>query len=707
MSSSHRLRVGAIFLLCILIGACQPEYVWREGYALSYLQANTSVILVRWRTSSGPWQDGGRFAGGAPAGPFMGIGLGRGVGDPRALLAYTKGSNLRVYEGLGFNFDARPADELAGVASAPAITHIRHDEWLIGYTRPDGMLELRPYSAAAPRRFKAPLDLTSATTHNNSVAGRPALGYSDGLLVMVWGRVADNRAFRYVAAQYRPGDTTLRVLGAGEIPLPPGGGVGEFTSSPALAHDGVSTFYLAAVYRSGLSGLTHDIIRVYRSGDGQNWSDLNVPIMGDFLTAQTHVGIAAQPNGEVILGIANGPHHGRMLRLENGVWYEPDNLPFLSRPDFAFSYRPDPFSEFALVRHQYLASSGKPDLLRPIPRSDMDLIAFTSTRDDNSEVYVVNADGSSMRNLSNNPTSDEHARWSPDGTIIAFTRTIVPAQSPTFWNEEVFVMNASDGSAQTNLTNNEALDFDGQWSPDGKRIAFNTSRDPRWFRIYTMNSADGGAIQNLTNNPDANYEPTWSPNGTKILFQVQSGANNPLDWSDLYTMKAEDGSDPSNLTNNAAMEGGARWSPHGTEIAFVRGNEIYIMNADGGGLRNLTNSPTAFDYDPSWSPDGRRIAFVSDARRPPNAEVYVITAADGSGLTRLTNNRAIVNAYDRGPEWSPDGRRIAFTSQRGGNREIYVMNADGSDQRNVSNHPRDDFDPQWKPRRPQPRLPNP
>ncbi len=107
------------------------------------------------------------------------------------------------------------------------------------------------------------------------------------------------------------------------------------------------------------------------------------------------------------------------------------------------------------------------------------------------------------------------------------------------------------------------------------------------------------------------------------------------------------------------------------------------------GLTRLTDIPTN-DSDAAWSPDGRRIAFTSD--RDGNAEIYVMNA-DGSGQTRLTDN----SAWDDAPQWSPDGKRIAFESDRDGDDEIYVMNADGSGQTNLTNNSAYDAGPHWSP----------
>ena len=274
-------------------------------------------------------------------------------------------------------------------------------------------------------------------------------------------------------------------------------------------------------------------------------------------------------------------------------------------------------------------------------------------------------------------------------------------------NAEIYVMDA-DGENQRRLTQNADADYQPSWSPDGKRIVFCSDRDghpdrvPGWFtcEIYVMD-ADGGNQQNLTNHPSDDRSPSWSPDGTRIAFQ--SYRDNDRNHNiEIYVMDA-DGENQQRLTNNLIEDEDPAWSPDGGRIVFssareghvidADGNttdEIYVMDADGGNQRRLTENRNN-DWDPVWSPDGKRIAFASDRKGNfDEFDIYVMDA-DGGNQQKLTN----IRGWDSSPSWSPEGERIAFMSERDGNTEIYVMDADGNNQQNLTNNPQGDFGPAW------------
>ena len=151
------------------------------------------------------------------------------------------------------------------------------------------------------------------------------------------------------------------------------------------------------------------------------------------------------------------------------------------------------------------------DDIQPTFSPDGRKIAFTSHRDGNSEIYVMNADGSGQTNLTHHAASDFTPTFSPDGRKIAFA-------SSRDGDNEIYVMN-SDGAGLNQLTNNTASDYGPAFSPDGQKIAFTSLRDDPFGDVFVMNALDGTGQTNLTAAPDVIDEhPSYSPDGRKIAF---------------------------------------------------------------------------------------------------------------------------------------------------------------------------------------------
>ena len=241
----------------------------------------------------------------------------------------------------------------------------------------------------------------------------------------------------------------------------------------------------------------------------------------------------------------------------------------------------------------------------------------------------------------------------------------------TFTNAgDIWVIDA-DGANSVNLTDRIAHDFWSRWSPDGTRIVFSSVFEGTDLDIWVMD-ADGANHANLTDNERAlDAEPAWSPDGTRIAFWSDRIDDN----RDIWVMDA-DGANPTRLTELPGSEENPAWSPDGTRLLFNSDRQLYSMDASGADMQLLQESACCS----SWSPGGAKIAFHSD--RDGNKEIYTMNA-DGTNPVRLTDNRG----SDLVPKWLPDGTRIIFGSFRDGAMNVYMMNDDGTNVVNLTSDP--------------------
>jgi Tol biopolymer transport system component len=273
----------------------------------------------------------------------------------------------------------------------------------------------------------------------------------------------------------------------------------------------------------------------------------------------------------------------------------------------------------------------------PATPSQNGRIVFTSNIDSAGwDLFTMRADGTGVERLTvlPDPRSPFSApEWSADGTQIVFT-----SPSPSSRLGQVYRIDA-DGSGLTQLTHGIHIDADSaSWSPDGSKIVLKRAASAQ-YAIWVMN-ADGSGLKRLTSELYDNSDPTFTPDGKHILY--------------------------------ASKRGGS--------------SAIWIMNADGSDQRRLT--PAGLEAaSPDVSPDGSHVVFGQGGDPSNPASIYTM-GIDGSGITRLTTPEG--SHHDGLPKYSPDGMQIVYLTDRSyaylDGMDIYVMNADGTDQHRVTSN---------------------
>jgi TolB protein len=281
-----------------------------------------------------------------------------------------------------------------------------------------------------------------------------------------------------------------------------------------------------------------------------------------------------------------------------------------------------------------------------------------------------------------------------------------------------------DGSDERPLRATRRFEEEATWSPDGRRVAFAQS-PPSGFptEVWTTDAA-GGDLRRVTAFGSIATAPSWLPSGDRLAFFTTRdfpapGDDGPPPPAELYTVGV-DGSAPQRLTRDRRVQTDPVYSPDGRTVAYdqwreVRGRPgvfdmaIHLRDGDGSNPRPLTRLTGARDtYNPTWSPDGRSIVFEVARPRPgrdggERQSDLAIIGADGSGERLLTDTRAL----ESNPAFSPDGRLVAFTSdrhrrrgprERGGRHfELYTMAVDGTRVTRLTRNRVPDLKPNWQP----------
>ncbi|OGF66011.1 MAG: hypothetical protein A2Y62_06070 [Candidatus Fischerbacteria bacterium RBG_13_37_8] len=238
-------------------------------------------------------------------------------------------------------------------------------------------------------------------------------------------------------------------------------------------------------------------------------------------------------------------------------------------------------------------------------------------------------------------------------------------------NKEIYLMDY-DGYDQRRITDNSILDLFPALGPDGEHIVFSTVRGTKAV-LLLYNMFTGEKIT-LSDAGGLNALPAWSLDGQKITFISSRDGN-----SEIYTINS-DGTGLKRITFSPSIEASPAWSPTGRQIAFTSDRsgrpQIYIMDAEGTNIRRLTFFGE-YNESPAFSPDGSMLTFVQ--RTGINFDIYRLDL-QSQEIIKLTENQR----SNESSRWSPDGLHIVFSSNRTGSYQIYVMDSDGLNQRQLT-----------------------
>ncbi len=322
---------------------------------------------------------------------------------------------------------------------------------------------------------------------------------------------------------------------------------------------------------------------------------------------------------------------------------------------------------------------------------DGNQIAFTwyGDKDYNEDIYVKQIGAEKALRLTTDPAKDESPTWSPDGRYIAFRR--VDGRK-----DGIYVIPALGGPERKLLTSKDGFSYDSSldWSPDGKYLAYGEgapSQPERIFLLAVDNPKDKWPLTTSAGQV-ADYFPRFSPNGQTVAF-VRF-----LDVRDIFLVRTG-GGEPKRLTFDDTFIYGLDWTPDGAYIVFssVRlGGSVRLWRvlASGGQPEPLFTPPGLAEAS-SLSRDGHRLAYT---QREFNANIWRYEVPRTTGQSAPPTKLIAAAAYNASPQFSPDGKRVAFVSSRSGNGEIWVCDSDGSNPRQLTSfHVPVDAYPHWSP----------
>ncbi|HKR15369.1 MAG TPA: protein kinase [Pyrinomonadaceae bacterium] len=381
------------------------------------------------------------------------------------------------------------------------------------------------------------------------------------------------------------------------------------------------------------------------------------------------------------------PDWSRAAHLQLTNQHGTEFFPSLAPDGRSFVYASNENGNFDLFEQRVGGKNAKPltpntssDEIQPVFSPDGERIAFRSTREP-AGVYVMEAGGENVRLVM---AGCHHPSWSPDGKEVVCS-TAGHDEAPTTrntWPSALWIANVETGEKR-HLCENDAMQ--PSWSPNGDRIAF-------WFMHPSAGKSDiatisrsGGEIEVITNDAATNWNPVWAPDGKSLYFASDRSGNMSF-WRvaiDEKTGKVR--GEPEAVSTPATFN---------RHLSFSRDSRrmIYVQTDRQSNIRGIRFDPVAEKTvgEPFWitrgdrltvrpelSPDGAR--FVLRLPRHTQDDVVVVNR-DGSNWRDLTNDKF----FDRYPRWSPDGKRVAFVSDRAGRYEVWMLDAETTNLRQIT-----------------------
>jgi TolB protein len=286
-------------------------------------------------------------------------------------------------------------------------------------------------------------------------------------------------------------------------------------------------------------------------------------------------------------------------------------------------------------------------------------------------VLLLNAPARPQTTATNQPPSNASPTVSPDGSFIAFV-------SNRAGNTDIFVV-AAGGGAERQLTHTPDSESRPEWSRDGTRLFYSIAMKDVSF-LYALELSTGQSTQ-LGSLPARGA--VISPDGTRVAYTSGAWQASRLAVADL------DGRNERVLTTTeqSGVAWNARFSPDGRRIAFTgqtpdKQLQVFVVSVEGADLRQLTRFPREQGRAqvPAWSADGRQIAFQLNRTQG----VCDIWRVDAGGGTPIPVVQAVGTVLNEVPAWFPDGGRVAYQSNKSGRTEIWTVNVDGTDPRQIT-----------------------